>query len=56
MNFSDVTLLVRKILVGIVITLVPLLILTGGLWITERTIKTDSKPIIRHAVETSHAN
>ena len=56
MKFSDVTLLARKILVGIVITLVPLGILTGGLWITQRTIKKDSKPIVRHSVETSHEN
>ena len=53
MKFSDVTLLARKILVGIVITLVPLGILTGGLWITQRTIKKDSKPIVRHSVESS---
>ena len=56
MNSSDVTLLTRKILVGIVITLVPLGILTGGLWLTQRTINKDSKPNVRHAVETSHAN
>ena len=56
MKFSDVRLLARKILVGIVITLVPLGILTGGLWITQRTTNKDSKVIVRRSVETSHAN
>ena len=56
MNFSDVTLLARKILVGIVITLVPLGILTGGLWVTQRTMAKKSKAVVSHSVETSHAN
>jgi len=36
MNFTDAWLLTKKIVVGIVITLVPLAILTGGLWLTQR--------------------
>jgi hypothetical protein len=36
MNFTDTWLLTRKILIGIVITLVPLAILAGGLWLTQR--------------------
>jgi len=36
MNFTDTWLLTRKILVGIIITLVPLAILAGGLWLTQR--------------------
>jgi hypothetical protein len=36
MTWTDTWLLAKKILVGIVITLVPLGILTGGLWLTQR--------------------
>jgi hypothetical protein len=36
MHFSDFTLLIRKIAVGVVITVVPLLILAGGMWATKR--------------------
>jgi hypothetical protein len=32
MTLSDVTLLGKKILVGIIITLVPFIIIAGGLW------------------------
>jgi hypothetical protein len=35
MQFSDFTLLIRKIAVGVVITVVPLLILAGGMWATK---------------------
>jgi|HubBroStandDraft_4_1064222.scaffolds.fasta_scaffold826985_2 hypothetical protein len=38
MNLTDTWLLTKKILVGIVITLVPLAILTGGLWLTQRLV------------------
>jgi hypothetical protein len=36
MTWTDTWLLAKKILVGIVITLVPLAILAGGLWLTQR--------------------
>jgi hypothetical protein len=36
MQFSDFALLIRKIAVGVVITVVPLLILAGGMWATKR--------------------
>jgi hypothetical protein len=36
MTWTDGWLLGKKILVGIVITLVPLAILAGGLWLTQR--------------------
>jgi hypothetical protein len=36
MTWADTWLLAKKILVGIAITLVPLAILAGGLWITQR--------------------
>lgn len=38
MTTSDVTLLARKILVGIIVTLVPFLILFGGLWLTKNVL------------------
>jgi hypothetical protein len=38
MNLTDTWLLTKKILLGIVITLVPLAILTGGLWLTQRLV------------------
>jgi hypothetical protein len=38
MQIADFSLLFRKIAVGAVVTLVPLLILAGGLWITQRLL------------------
>jgi len=38
MTASDITLLARKILVGIIVTLVPFLILFGGLWLTKNVL------------------
>jgi len=38
MRIADVSLLFRKIAVGALVTLVPLLILAGGLWITQRLL------------------
>jgi len=35
MSLSDIVLLIKKILIGIIITLVPFLILFGGLWFTQ---------------------
>jgi hypothetical protein len=36
MNISDSWLLLKKIAVGIVITIVPLIIIAGGLWSIQR--------------------
>jgi hypothetical protein len=36
MTFSDVLLLIRKIAVGILLTLIPLLLIAGGIWLTWR--------------------
>ena len=36
MRFEDLMLLGKKIIVGVVITVVPLAILAGGLWFTQR--------------------
>lgn len=38
MTFSDVTLLVKKILVGVIITTVPFCILLGGLTLTQKLL------------------
>ena len=36
MRFDDLVLLGKKIIVGVVIALVPLVILASGLWLTQR--------------------
>jgi hypothetical protein len=36
MTIPDAWLLTKKVAVGIVVTIVPLAILTGGLWLTQR--------------------
>jgi hypothetical protein len=38
MQIADFSLLVRKIAVGIGVTLVPLLIIAGGLWVTQKLL------------------
>ncbi|SKC83876.1 hypothetical protein SAMN05660236_4577 [Ohtaekwangia koreensis] len=38
MTLSDVTTLAKKILVGILVTLVPFIILFGGLWLTQKLL------------------
>jgi len=39
MTLSDVSLIGKKILVGIVVTVVPFIIIVGGLWGTQRLLK-----------------
>jgi hypothetical protein len=56
MGVSDLILLAKKIAVGIVITLVPLGILTGALSVGQKALKKNVHPIASHAVEISHAN
>jgi len=38
MTLSDVTLLGKKILVGIAVTLVPFIVIVGGLWLTQKLL------------------
>jgi uncharacterized protein YneF (UPF0154 family) len=48
MTVSDVTILGKKILVGIIVTLVPFIIIFGGLWLTRRLLsdnETTKQPI-----------
>ena len=56
MGVSDFVLIAKKIAVGIVITLVPLGILTGALWVSQKAMKKNVQPIASHSVEVSHAN
>lgn len=44
MTLSDVSIIGKKILVGIVITLVPFIIIVGGLWITRKALSGNEKP------------
>ncbi|MEJ1238704.1 hypothetical protein WBG78_11270 [Chryseolinea sp. T2] len=38
LSLSDVILLVKKILIGIIVAVIPFLIILGGLWITQRVL------------------
>jgi hypothetical protein len=53
---SDLVLLAKKIAVGILITLVPLGILTGALWVSQKALRKNVQPIASHSVEVSHEN
>jgi hypothetical protein len=44
MTLADVTILGKKILVGIIITLIPFIIIAGGLWLTQKVLTGDTKP------------
>jgi hypothetical protein len=47
MTLNDVTLLVKKVLVGIVVTILPFIIVFGGLWLTQNLLsKSNNKPAI----------
>ena len=35
MTHSDVTLIGKKILVGIIVTIIPFVVIVGGLWLTQ---------------------
>jgi hypothetical protein len=48
MTLSDVTLIGKKVLVGIVVTLVPFIIIFGGLWLTQKLLTNHDK------VKTTH--
>jgi hypothetical protein len=44
MRLADVLLLLKKIMVGVVITIVPLAIIVAGLWNIQRTRVPQAKP------------
>lgn len=50
MRFEDLVLLGKKIIVGVVITIVPLAVLAGGLWFTQHLAGSHS-----HAKQSSSA-
>lgn len=56
MRFSDVWLLFKKILVGVIVTVVPLAILAGGLWITQKHLASRVHPAQASTSEANHAN
>jgi hypothetical protein len=51
MTLADVTLLGKKILVGIIITVVPFVIIAGGLWLTQKLLtdhdQSSKQPIVK---------
>ena len=56
MGVSDFVLLAKKIAVGVLVTLIPLGILTGGLWVCHMALKKNVRPIASQSVKVSHAN
>jgi pilus assembly protein TadC len=46
MTLDDIILLGKKILIGIIVTMIPFLILLGGLWFTQKLLQqpSDAKP------------
>jgi len=55
MTLSDVTLIGKKILVGIVVTVVPFVIIFGGLWLTKKLL-TDHDKANQQITQTSKIN
>lgn len=56
MELCDLVLLTKKIAVGILITLIPLSILAGSLWVSQKALKKNVQPTANSSVEVSHAN
>ncbi|MGF7042493.1 hypothetical protein [Mucilaginibacter lappiensis] len=44
MTINDVSLLGKKILVGVIVTLIPFIIIFGGLWLTKKLLSENHKP------------
>lgn len=38
MTLSDITLLLKKIMIGIIVTVIPFAILFGGLWLIQKVL------------------
>jgi uncharacterized membrane protein len=43
MTLTDVNILVKKILVGIIVTIVPFALIFGGLWLTPKLLSKTNK-------------
>ena len=56
MTLSDVTLIGKKILVGIIVTVVPFIIIVGGLWLTQRllTAHDAQKPSVENTLKSNN--
>ena len=52
MTLSDVTILAKKVLVGIIVTTIPFIIIFGGLWLTQKLL-TDHPAPKQQIVKTS---
>lgn len=56
MTLADVTLIAKKIGVGIVVTIVPFIIIFGGLWLTQTLLSKNQQPtIVQSKTTTPHA-
>ena len=56
MTLADVSLIGKKIVVGIVITLIPFIIIAGGLWLTQKLLSGDSpqkQPVVKQIKSTA---
>jgi len=49
MTLADVSILGKKILVGIIVTMVPFIIIVGGLWLTRQLLSSPpaKQPIVK---------
>jgi hypothetical protein len=50
MTINDVSLLGKKVLVGIIVTLIPFIIIFGGLWLTRKLLERSSKTKIAFTI------
>lgn len=50
MTINDVSLLGKKVLVGIIVTLIPFIIIFGGLWLTRKLMERSSKTKIAFTI------
>jgi hypothetical protein len=44
-TLSDALLLIKKIIIGILVAVIPFVIIFGGLWITQRVLGTNSEQV-----------
>ncbi|MGN8068782.1 hypothetical protein [Mucilaginibacter sp. SG564] len=52
MTLNDVSLLGKKILVGVIITLIPFVIIFGGLWLTQKLLSDNHKSVPASTTQT----
>jgi len=51
MTINDVSLLGKKVLVGVIVTLIPFIIIFGGLWLTRKLLEKTSRAKITLIVQ-----